>query len=140
MVLLALKKKRLQGEELLQLKVALYRQVRTKSFSEALSRSMCTFLNLYVNFDKPELKDKLDEEINASTQNNIPMGLKEVAEQLIAARAKEEGIIEEVEKQKKKFVTNLLQSTDFTDEKIAILADIKLPFVQQRRIDLKKNG
>ena len=137
-VLLALKKKNVKGEELLQLKVALYRQLRSRNFSESLSRSMFTFLNLYVHFDEPELKNKFEVEIDLITKNNEPMGLKEIAEQLIAARAKEEGKEEGEEKRNSVFVTNLLQSTDFPDEKIATLADVPLAFVQQMRVALIK--
>lgn len=133
-VLLALKKKRLQGEELLQLKVALYRQLRSRNFSESLSRKMFSFLDTYVHFDKPELKNKFDKEIEAITKNNEPMGLKEVVELLIAERAMEQG----EEKRNIVFVTNLLQSTDFSDEKVATLADVPLVFVQQIRAGLGK--
>jgi hypothetical protein len=133
-VLLALKKKRLQEEELLQLKLSLYRQLRSRNFSEQLSRSLFTFLDLYVHFDKPELKRKFDIATNSIDQNSESMGLKEVAEQLIAARAMEKG----EEKRNTIFVINMLQSTDFTDEKIAALADVPVAFVQQLRVQVNK--
>jgi hypothetical protein len=133
-VLLALKKKQLPDENLLQLKVALYRQLRTKNFSQPVARSLFFFLERYVHFDKPELRDKFEKEIDLINRNKEPMGIEEIVKQMIAEEAREEG----EEKRNTVFVTNLLQSTDFTNEKVAMLADVPMEFVQQIQANLAK--
>jgi hypothetical protein len=133
-VLLALKKKQLEGEELLQLKVALYRQLRFRNFSQPVARSLFFFLERYVHFAKPELTNKFEKEIDSINGNTEPMGIEEIVKQLMAEEFREE----EAKKQKQNFVTNLLQSTNFADEKIASLADVPLAFVQHIRSSLHK--
>jgi hypothetical protein len=62
------------------------------------------------------------------------MDILEVAQQMFIDRGKEM----EADRQKKVFVTNLVSSTDFTDERIDQLADVPIAFIQQVRSSLQK--
>jgi hypothetical protein len=50
----------------------------------------------------------------------------------------EKGIEKGIEKGKDIFVRNLLLNTDFSDAKIALLADVSLDFVQKTRLELSQ--
>jgi hypothetical protein len=133
-VLLALKSKKLPDNDLLQLKVALYRQLRTKHFSEPVARHLFAFLQLYVNFEKPGMNSKFEKEIDSITGKTQPMGIIEVAKEMFINEGREI----EAEKQKRIFVTNLLNAGKFSDEEIASLANTSLAFVQQVRAELSR--
>ena len=50
----------------------------------------------------------------------------------------EEGIEKGIEKKNRIFVTNLLEETDFSNEKIALMADVSVAFVKKIRKELGK--
>lgn len=88
---------------------------------------------MYVRFSKPEFDRKFEEEIHLITPNNKSMGL----EELILKVVKEEGRSEKDLEKNHLFVTNLIQQSDFTDEKIASIAGVELSFVKQLRNELR---
>jgi DNA-dependent RNA polymerase auxiliary subunit epsilon len=49
----------------------------------------------------------------------------------------EKGIVQGIEKKNSVFVRNLLLTTDFSNERIALLADVTVEYVQKARLELK---
>jgi flagellar biosynthesis/type III secretory pathway protein FliH len=50
----------------------------------------------------------------------------------------EKGILEGLQKAKHEMVKNVLQQTEFSDDKIASLANVSVAFVEKARQDLNK--
>ncbi len=84
---------------------------------------------------------KLLQELNTSNNMSTYEYLLKDAIETIEARAIERGMEKGMENQKYLFTSNLLLSTDFDDEKIALLAAVSLSFAQQLRaqLNLTKN-
>ena len=132
-VLLELKKKKLDDDRLLNLKVALARQLQAKGFSRKTTRQLFNFISNYVNFAKPETAIKFEEETKAFTPNNEPMGLEEQILEMKKQEGREEGLVKGEAKRSTILVENLLLSTDFSNEKIASLAAVTISFVEETR-------
>jgi hypothetical protein len=142
----ALKKGKIADSSLFDLKVTLVRKMLTKNLSKPQINALLRFLKLYIRFDKRELITKFDEELDIITNRPNTMGLKEFVldrERRMArkearaeglAEGREEGREEGIEigmslkekEEKKNFTKNLLQQTDFSDEKIADLVKSSL--------------
>lgn len=129
-VLLALQKKKLDDNNLLDLKVALVRQMLAAGFSKKITGHLLNFIKRYVNFDKPEMRTKFEEQTDLLTGKRITMGLREQILQMEREEGRFEGKAEGKVEEKNLFVENLLRSTDFNDEKIASLAGVSIEFVQ----------
>lgn len=122
-VLLALQRGRQVEEELLPLKTNIARALYKKAIPAKKVNAIITFLRYYVHFEKPENSSKFEEAISLITDKNKAMGI----EEFVVQRAEKKGF----EAAKVAFVKSLLTDTDFTDEKIASLADVTIAFVQQ---------
>jgi hypothetical protein len=134
----ALKKGSVTDETLLNLKIDLVKKLLSKNFSKHKIRNLLQFLKLYIRFDNQELINKFDTELEHLTNKSTTMGL----EEFVLDRAKrmglkegiEQGIEQGLKKVKEKnhlFTKNLLENTDFTEEKIASLADVEIEFVKE---------
>lgn len=134
----ALKKGSIPDETLLNLKIDLVKKLLIKSFDKNKIRNILQFLKLYIRFDNQELINKFDTELEHLTNKSTTMGL----EEFVLDRAKrmglkegiEQGIEKGLEKVKEKtylFTKNLLENTDFTEEKIASFADVEIKFVRE---------
>jgi hypothetical protein len=126
----ALKKGSVPDETLLNLKIDLVKRLLKKNFDKNKIRNLLQFLKLYIRFDNQELINKFDTELEHLTNKSTTMGL----EEFVLDRAKRMGLKEGLEKVKEKnylFTKNLLQNTDFTEEKIASLADVEIEFVRE---------
>lgn len=86
-VLLSLKKKKLEDESLLRLKIELVQQLRSKGFAEGIIRSLLDFIRLYVNFAKPETDAKFETALEPFTNNSNNMTTHEIALELMKQQA-----------------------------------------------------
>lgn len=140
-VLLALRKKVILDDDLLSLKLQIFRNLYRRNIDERKMRGLKTFLNLYVRFANPETNAKFDTEIITLTENNNTMGI----EELVLDRAKKEGIKEGIEKGiekgreegKAEIVKNLILKLGLSDEQAADISEMPILFVQNIRLNIK---
>jgi predicted transposase/invertase (TIGR01784 family) len=129
-------------EALFEQKIDLARRLLEKQFSKDKIRALMNFLKLYVRFGNEDKIRKFDEEVEVLTnQTKKTMGI----EEFVLARAERIGEIRGEKKGIKKgisqgannqailMVKNLINQTDFSDQKIASLAGISLETVQEIR-------
>lgn len=142
-VLLAIKNKKTVDENLLQLKLDLVRQMLARGFSENTINHLIDFIRLYVNFANPKTAIKFDKAIDVLTNNVQPMGIREQIIQMAEQKGRKQGRNEGRDEGRKErdtvFVENLLRTTDFSDERIAEVADISVGFVKEARAKLKSS-
>lgn len=131
-VVLAAKTALLEGKipelELLERKILIARKLLRKGFPIQKLRAIMKFLKNYVLFEDPEMHRLFIERIYSPIYSNA-MGIDEY----IKMEAKEE----ERESSNRRFVENLLKGSDFSDEKIASLANVTVEFVNEVKADLK---
>jgi len=132
-VLLALKKKHIDDESLLELKLQIFRNLYRRDITPEKMRGLHTFLKLYVHFAKPETKAKFETEIDIITQNNTTMGIEEMVIERAKKQGWELGIEEGIEKRNIELVQSLIKKTDFSDEQIADISGVKVTFVKKIR-------
>jgi predicted transposase YdaD len=112
-----------------------------------------SFLTNYVPFDKPEENRTFMEKIDLKTGKRNTMGIIEQVQEIRYREAKEqgvlegraegrtegvlEGIAEGLQKAKRELVENALKQTEFSDDKIASLANVTVEFVNKIKKDLK---
>jgi predicted transposase YdaD len=87
-----LAKNKLSDENLFSLKLDLARRLHKKGFSKELFGRICSFIKMYVSFEKPELISKLDNEIDSINKNVRTMGIIEAIQEEIKRQATEEGL------------------------------------------------
>jgi predicted XRE-type DNA-binding protein len=96
-------------------------------FSKRKINAIMTFLENYVGFKKPETNRIFRERIDQKTGKENTMG---IIEQLAEIKA-EEARAEALENASRLFVENLLKQSDFSQAKIASLANVSLSFVKK---------
>jgi hypothetical protein len=128
-VQLALRKKKLEPEDYFNLTISLVRRLYRKGYSRDKIAHLLTFIKCYVHFENREINAKFDTEIDKLNNKTRTMG---IIEQMAEIRAEEA-----IEKNKTSFVKNLIKKTEFSDEKIADLAQVPLDFVLKIRKKLK---
>jgi hypothetical protein len=136
----ALKKGLISDEKLFDLKIELVKELLKKNFPKTKIRNLLQFLKLYIRFDKQELIDKFDTEINQITNRQTTMGI----EEFVLDRAKRMGLKQGLEQGKEvatyekdfAFTKSLLEQTDFTVEKIASLVGVNIEFVEKVKATL----
>jgi predicted transposase/invertase (TIGR01784 family) len=128
-VLLALKRKALD-DDLLKLKMQIFRNLYRRNVSEKKMRGLQTFLNLYVRFAKPETNAKFEEGIKLLTNNNATMGI----EEFVLERAKKEGKAEG----KAEDVKNLIEKLGLTDVQVSEILEVPIAFVEKTRQAINK--
>ena len=136
-VILVAKKALLKGKNLdgrlLDEKLMIARLLKEKGFSERKIAKIMVFLNNYVQFEKPEMNRIFGGEVDkifGKKSKNSYMGIVEVLAEMRAA--------EEREITSRLFVQNLLKDSDFTQAKIASLANVSLAFVRKVKKGLAK--
>ena len=131
-VLLALQKGKQVEEELIPLKINIARTLLGKAVPAKIISTLMTFLRLHVHFEKPENNIKFEEEISLiANKNKTTMGLEEFVLERAKREGIEQGIEQGIEKGKAIFVERLLNSTDFSDEKIAAIVGVTIEFVRK---------
>jgi hypothetical protein len=153
-VLMAIKNKKTNDEDLLKLKTDLFRSMYARNMDKTSMRALAGFLKMYVHFSKPESYRIFDNEIKTITNNNITMGIEELVLHLTEQKGIEKGIekgleeglekgiakgIEEgLEKGNVKEVRNLITKLGLSDEQAADVAGVTIEFVKQVRATLKE--
>lgn len=137
-VKLALQKKKVSEEELLNLKIELAKRLLAKQFSKEKIRVLMSFLKLYVRFGKQELISKFDEELDIITNKPAEtMGIEEFVLKRERRLGEKKGIEKGIEKginlKAKTVVETLIEKTDFDDNQIAVLAGVSPEFVKNIR-------
>ena len=146
LVMLAAKKILLKGEDLdallLKEKLQLVRLLMKKGlFTKPKIAAIFTFLNNYIRFEKSETNRTFREQVDIITGKKNTMGILEQVAQVRAAEAKEEGILEGLEKGRaegqEKSVRIFLAHTEFSPEKIASLVGVSVAFVEKIKEELR---
>ncbi len=132
----ALKKGVISEKSLYELKIALVKKLLTKNFLKPQIDALLRFLKLYVRFESKKLISKFDDELDIITNRQNTMGLKEFVLDRERRIARKEARAEEREENNSIFTQNLITQTDFSDEKIALLANVELEYVKKMRISL----
>jgi hypothetical protein len=138
-VILVAKKSLLKGKELdnrlLEQKLMIVSLLKEKGFSEQKIKAIMIFLHNYVQFDKPEMNRIFVEEVDHIFGKKNFMGIAEHLAEIRATEARKialkEGLEEGKENASRLFVENLLKDSDFTQAKIASLANVSLAFVKK---------
>ena len=132
--LLALQRSRLTDKALLDLKLALARNLLERNFSKSTIRGIFYFIRYYVAFANPENDSKFDSKIDFFTQRSRHMGIvetiKERETQKILQKGKAEG--------KAEVVRNLIIKLGLPDAQAAEVAEVTVAFVRKVRASLKK--
>jgi len=136
----ALKKGTISEESMYNLKIELVKKLLQKNFSKPKIDALLRFLKLYVRFEKIELINKFDDELDIITNRPNTMGLKEFVldreRRMARKEGREEGKEEEREEKNSIFTQNLIMQTEFSDEKIADLAGVDIEYVKKMRTSL----
>lgn len=128
-VLIALEKSEGRPEDVYNLSVDLARRLFRKGFNKFKINKLLYFLSAYVYFDNQEMFINFERETAAFNNKERPMGIKELATQLIEQNGIEIGR----EKEKASIVSNLLLKTNHSLQEIAEFANTSIDFV----IDVK---
>lgn len=110
---------------MLGIKIDLAKQLLVKQIGKDKVRALMNFLRYYVRFENRDYNAKFDEEVEILTERSTTMGI----EELLLDMAKKEGKAEE----KLRFVKNMMNKLDFSDQQIAEIADVTEDFVKDVR-------
>ena len=95
---------------------------------------------MYIRFENKELNHTFDEKLDEINNQKTTMGLEEFVldrERRVGRKeGREEGMAIKEREAKNAFTENLLNQTDFSDEKIADLVGVDVAFVQEIRTSL----
>lgn len=133
-VLLALKKKKLDDENLFDLKYSLAKNLLKRKISKKKIDDLLIFLQRYITFADQGYNVKFDKEIGALTGNQKSMGIRE----MVLDKAKKEGekegrllgLEEGAEKATISFIKSLWETGNYTVSQIASLIKVSEAFVQ----------
>ena len=140
----ALKKGRIADKTLLNLKIELVRKLLKKNFQKDKIRILLKFMKLYIRFENKEFNDTFEQKLDEINNRNTTMGLEEFVLDRERRMGRKEGREEGIElgmsikerEAKTNFTLNLIQQTDFSDEKIADLVGIEVSFVKEIKASL----
>ncbi|MCF2443493.1 hypothetical protein L0657_05945 [Dyadobacter sp. CY345] len=139
-VLLGLKSKRLNDEQLFNLKFRLLRNLYTRNIPKKKIDGLLLFLQLYVRFENKDYKVKFEQVIEELTENKNTMGIREFvlerAKKEGKAEGKEEGLQQGIYLKSLDFTKSLLSETTFDDEKIAAMVGVDVSFVKKVRTEI----
>jgi len=130
----ALLEEKIPEEDLLELKLLIANELRAKGFGRAKTLAILGFLRNYVLFENPELNRKFDEGLRSADKYKV-MNMIEYLRMEFREEAREEGRTEK----EISVVKKLLAYTDFSDDKIAELADVSVAFVKEVREGKRNN-
>jgi hypothetical protein len=132
--LYGLKKNKLSDENLFALKLDLARRFYQKGFPKGTFWKVCMFIKRYVSFEKKELFDKLDDEIDIVAKTRKHMGIVEAIQEEIIRQGILEGEDMSLEKKLNEgqlFAILQMNKKGFSPEMIADILDIPLSSVKQ---------
>ena len=124
--------KRYSSTELYRLKISLAKRLLRRDFSKKKIAKLLHFLKLYVHLGNDELSEEFNAEMSRTINPNpLPMTIEEAVIYIEKEEAKEKGIAQGALARNTIIVKNLLRETQFTDDKIARLADVSIEFVRE---------
>ena len=132
-VLLALKSKKLNNDDLYNLKYSLAKTLVSRRIEKKKINDLLIFLQRYVTFADSGYNVKFDKEIDELIENRTAMGIRE----LVLDQAKNEGIERGIDIAKEEVVRNLLLANRFTVAEISNFAGVTEIFVIEVRKSLK---
>lgn len=136
-VLVALQKGKISEENLFDQKIDLAKKLLSKQFKKDKIRALMNFLKLYVRFGDGSKTLKFEQELaNIIDQPKSTMGIEEFLLARAERKGEQRGMLRKEREKNLNFVKNLLQKTDFSNEKIAELANVQPEFVEKIRKDL----
>jgi predicted transposase YdaD len=136
--LLALQRGRLTDNALLDLKLALARNLLERNFSKSTIRGIFNFIRHYVAFANPENDSKFDSNIDSFTQKSRHMGIIETIKERETQKILERGIEKGKAEGKTEVVRNLITKLGLPDAQAAEIAEVPVVFVKKIRASLKK--
>ena len=122
-------------EKLLERKAEIGEDLTRKGFSRKRVWAMFRFLENIILFEDEEKNRISRERIQLHDKNNV-MGIEEFVRQEGFEIGLEEGMEKGEQKAKTAMVRNLLAKTEFSDEKIASLANVTVEFVEVVRKEM----
>lgn len=128
-VLAAIKNRKTNDENLIKLKIDLFRRLHESNLDKTTMRALANFLKMYVRFFKPESYRMFKTEIQMITNNKSIMGIEELILQHTKAEGKAEVKVEEV--------GISIIKLGLYDEQAADVAGVTVEFVKQVRESLK---
>jgi len=128
-VLVAIRHKKVTDDDLMQLKLDLFRRCLGYKMDKGTLRAMVNFLKNYIRFAKSESYLTFEKEIKLITNDNTTMGI----EELILDMAKKEGIEKGAIDTLEAVVTNLIVKLGLTNEQAADVAGVTPEFVAEIR-------
>jgi hypothetical protein len=103
----------------------------TKNFTKKKIESILRFLKLYIRFENQDFNHKFEYKLDEITNRPKTMGIKEYALDRERRLGRKEGREVTMLEDKTIFTKSLLEQTDFTDEKIALLVGVEVDFVRR---------
>ena len=128
----AFKKGRIADKTLFNLKIELVRKLLKKNFQKDKIRILLKFMKLYIRFENKEFNNTFEQKLDEINNRNTTMGL----EEFVLDRERRVGRKEGREEKNSSFTKNLITQTDFSDEKIATLANVDTEYVKKMRASL----
>jgi len=127
--------KKIPEEKLLKLKLLIANELQEKGFGRATTLAILNFLRNYILFDNAEMNRKFDEGIRPNDKYSVMNTV-----EFIKMEGREEGREEGRTEKEVSVVRNLLVTTDFSDERIAFIADVTTDFVKEIRQGERNNA
>jgi len=125
----AIKAQKATDNDLMALKLDLFRIMISRQMDKTTMRALANFLKMYIPFAKTEISLTFEKQIASITSNITTMGIEELilhlTEQKGIEKGKAEGKAEEVK--------NLIEKLGLNDEQAANVAGVSVEFVQQLR-------
>lgn len=138
----ALLEGRIPEQVLLERKLFIASKLLRRGFPPRKVRAIFKFLENYVLFDDPEMNRTFTETIQSQEKNTI-MGIDEYMKMLGKEEGieigMEQGLAKGREAERRALILNLLFGTEFSDEKIASLANVTAVVVEEMRNSLANN-
>ena len=97
-----LAKNKLSDKNLFSLKLDLARRIHKRGISKELFGKICSFIKMYVSFEKPELISNLDNQIDSINKKVRTMGIIEAIQEEIKRQTREETALEVTQEVTKK--------------------------------------
>ncbi len=125
-------------QQLKQTKLDLIKRLLTRKIPKEKIRAIIDFVRLYTPFTNSENSVNFEEELITLTKSGVTMGLQEAVLddvkkqgiQIGRQEGREEGREEGIELSKKSFILNLWELQEMSFEKIAMLTDVDVEWVQ----------
>ena len=125
----AIKAHKATDNDLMALKLDLYRTMISRQIDKTTMRALANFLKMYIPFAKPEISLTFEKQIESITPNITTMGI----EELILHITEQKGIEKGKAEGKAEVVKNLIIKLGLNDEQVANIAGVSIEFVQQVR-------